>query len=139
MRSILETTHNKVSIAMESEREYLCLESCVRGHHIYKRTWTPLIGEKLRTKEDANCHDRFAVAVFKADESTVGHIPREVSKVAWYLLTHGGEIACEVTGRRRRSVTPGKGLEVPCIYTFLGKPKMIKKLVKLLHTKKVVL
>ena len=75
------------------------------------------------------------MAVFKADESTVGHIPREVSKVAWYLLTHGGEIACEVTGRRRRSVAPGKGLEVPCIYTFLGKPKMIKKLVKLLHTK----
>ena len=23
------------------------LESCVRGHHIYKNTWTPLLGEVL--------------------------------------------------------------------------------------------
>ena len=23
------------------------LESCVRGHHIYKSTWTPLLGEVL--------------------------------------------------------------------------------------------
>lgn len=122
---------------MDSEREYLCLESCVRGHHIYKKRWTPLVGERLRTrKEDGNCHDRFAVAVFKADKSTVGHIPREFSRIACYFLTHGGEITCEVTGRRRRSVAPGKGLEVPCTYTFLGKPKIIKKVVKLIDLKK---
>jgi len=34
------------------------------------------------------------------------------------FLKHGGLIICEVTGRRKRSVTPGKGLEVPCQYTF---------------------
>ena len=42
----------------------------------------------------------------------------------------------QVQGRRRRSVVPGKGLEVPYTYTFLGKPKMIKKLVKLIDLKK---
>ena len=87
--SELETTHKKywMTIAMDSEREYLCLESCVRGDHIYKKRWTPLVGERLRTrKEDSNCHDRFAVAVFKADKSTVGRIPREFSRVAWYFL-----------------------------------------------------
>ena len=26
------------------------LESCVRGHHVYKSTWTPLLGEVLQCK-----------------------------------------------------------------------------------------
>ena len=117
---------------MDLEREHLCIESAVRGHHIYKRTWTPLIGEVLQTAtERRNEHDRFAVAVTK-DDNTVGHIPREISKVAWYFLQHGGEISCEISGRRKRSSVLGKGLEVPCTYTFLGSPKMVKRLVKLL-------
>ena len=81
-------------------------------------------------KEAGNHHDRFAVAVLK-DDRIVGHIPREVSKTAWYFLEHGGEIRCEITSRQRRSEVAGKDLEVPCTYTFEGKPKMIKKLVKL--------
>ena len=75
--------------------------------------------------------DRFAVAIEK-DSITVGHIPREHSRVAWYFIRHGGEITCEVTGRRKRSSVAGKGLEVPCTYTFWGRPKMIKRLVKVL-------
>ena len=94
------------------------------------RVWTPHVGEILHTRKEAvNHHDRFAVAVLKEDR-IVGHIPREVSKTAWYFLEHGGEIRCEITSRRRRSDI-GKGLEVPCTYTFEGKPKMIKKLIKL--------
>ena len=27
--------------------ESFILESVVRGHHIYKQTWTPFLGEKL--------------------------------------------------------------------------------------------
>ena len=80
--------------------------------------------------EPCNHHDRFAVAVLQG-EYAVGHLPRESSRVAWYFLRHGGEITCEISGRRRRS-DDGKGLEVPCVYTFLGKPKMIKKVLKLL-------
>ena len=117
-------------------REHFCLESTVRGHHIYKRTWTPFIGEVLQTAtERSNEHDRFAIAVAKGS-NTVGHIPREISKVAWYFLQHGGEITCEISGRRKLSSIPGKGLEVPCMYTFLGSPKMIKQLVKLLTNSK---
>ena len=116
---------------MDSEREHFCLESTVRGHHVYKSTWTPLLGQVLQTStESGNEHDRFAVA-FTKDDNAVGHLPREISKVAWYFLHHGGEITCEITGRRKRSGVPGKGLEVPCTYTYLGSPKMIKKLVKL--------
>ena len=40
------------------------------------------------------------------------------------FLRHGGEITCKITGRHRRSGVDGKGLEGPCIYTFLGKPRI---------------
>ena len=52
----------------------------------------------------------------------VGHIP-------WVFkscLRHGGEITCEITGRRRMSDVDDKGLEVPCtwcVYTFFGNPR----------------
>ena len=41
-----------------------CLDSVVRGHHIYKRLCTPVIGEQLDVvHEDENKHDARAVAV----------------------------------------------------------------------------
>jgi len=40
------------------------------------------------------------------------------------FLRHGGEITCEITGRQRRSGVDGKGLEVLCVYTFMGKPRI---------------
>ena len=46
------------------------------------------------------------------------------SRVFWYYLSHDGKISCEVTGRRKF----GKGLEVPCIYRFLGSEKLVKKM-----------
>ena len=57
-------------INMDSEREHFCLESTVRGHHVYKSTWTPLLGQVLQTStESGNEHDRFAVAVTKDDNA----------------------------------------------------------------------
>ena len=51
----------------------------------------------------------------------MGYTPRESSIVDWYILRHGGEITCEITGRRRRSDVDGKDLEVPFVYTSLGR------------------
>jgi len=62
---------------------------------------------RIRT---CNHYDRFAVVVLRGD-SAVGHIPRESSRVAWYFLRHGGEITCEITGRRRSGID-GKA---PCV------------------------
>ena len=37
-------------------------ESVVRGHHIYKRVWSPIIGDVLELlREEESEHDRFAV------------------------------------------------------------------------------
>ena len=88
-----------------SDLAMYCKESVVRGHHVFKRIWTPVVGEVLIVaREASNTEDRFAVAVTK-DDMVVGHVPREFSKLCWHFLRHGGTIACEVTGRRKRSST----------------------------------
>ena len=46
--------------------ESLCLESVIRGHHVYKRVWSPRIGEQLVLRhEEDNHHDVRAVAIIK--------------------------------------------------------------------------
>ena len=62
------------------------IESAVRGHHVFKRVWTPHTGETLLlTAEYGNTVDRFAVAVVK-DSNIVGHVPMEYSRVFWYFI-----------------------------------------------------
>ena len=46
--------------------EYIVLDSCVRGHHVYKSIWAPTVGETLACEvEFGNFHDLYAVAVRK--------------------------------------------------------------------------
>ena len=53
-------------MASQSSSASIMLESVVRGHHIYKRIWTPVLGEKLQIKiEEDNHHDARPVAVTK--------------------------------------------------------------------------
>lgn len=109
----------------------LILEGAVRGHHVYKTVWDPVIGEELPAeREGGNPHDRHAVCV-KREGRVVGHIPRQLSKFAWYFLRRGGSIVVEVTGRRRRSPLEQGGLEIPCLIKFTGKEKLVDNLRKL--------
>ena len=97
----------------------------LRGLPIY-------IGEELPVQcEVNNIHDNFAVAVLK-NSNTVGHVPREISRVCWYFLhKSGSEMTCIVNGDRRRSEVDGKGLVVPCVYIFKGKQKHLERLINL--------
>ena len=105
-----------------SDLAIYCKESVVCDHHVFKRIWTPVVGEVLAVAREAgNTEDRFAVAVTK-DDMVVSHVPRMFSKFSWHFLRHSGTIACEVTGRRKRSSMEGKGLVVPCLYTFNSLP-----------------
>ena len=108
------------------------IESTVRGHHVYKASWSPYIGEELPVQcEVNNIHDDFAVAVLK-NSNTVGHVPREISRVCWYFLhKSGSEMTCIVNGDRRRSEVDGKGLVVPCVYIFKGKQKHLERPINL--------
>ena len=82
----------------------LRVENVIRGHHVYKRIWTPRLGEQLTlAPESDNDHDRRAVAVLKGS-TVIGHVPRSLSRIVWYFLRRGGI----VSGNRRK----GFGLEV---------------------------
>ena len=64
----------------------LTLESVIRGHHIYKSRWTPLLGETLNTSlELDNEHDKYAVSIVKSGE-IVGHVPRSISKLFHFFF-----------------------------------------------------
>ena len=103
-------------------------ESVVRGHHVYKVIWTPVIGEELEVRtEDDNDHDQHAVAVVK-DGVVIGHMPRLAAEVSWFFLKRGGSITCRITGNRKFGV----GLEVPCTYVYSSCAKTVNKLSKLL-------
>uniref|UniRef100_A0A1X7SH94 HIRAN domain-containing protein n=1 Tax=Amphimedon queenslandica TaxID=400682 RepID=A0A1X7SH94_AMPQE len=106
------------------KKERFTLTSVIRGHHVYKRIWTPYMNEKLTaTPAEDNPFDKYAVAVMK-NEDIVGHIPRKLAKVSWHFIKRGGEIKITVTGKRQK----GLGLEVPCEYVFVGSKHMIGKL-----------
>ena len=79
--------------------------------------------------------DKFAEKVVK-DNQTVGHLPRDYSRILWYFITRGGKICLEVTGRRRRSKQLCRGMEIPCrlVFTCLSKAK-INRLKELLESK----
>ena len=51
------TTPHQMVMAAE-----LQVDGVVRGHHVYKSIWTPVLGEELSTeREDNNEHDNYAV------------------------------------------------------------------------------
>ena len=111
----------------------LTVDSCIRGHHVFKDVWTPTVGEQLSCqRETGNNKDRYAVAVLR-DHTIVGHVPRKISAACALFLNRNGSIHCVVTGERCYSCDlPQGGLEVPCVLQFKGQPKDVLKLKKLL-------
>ena len=78
---------------------------------------------------------RFAVKII-LDGETVGHLPREFSKIAWYFIARGGVITVAVKGPRRRSKLTVGGMEIPCLVTFAcSRKSTINKLKELLSGK----
>lgn len=106
----------------------LMVQSCIRGHHVYKSIWTPEHGELVVCKQEfGNIMDPYAVAVVRQG-SIVGHIPRKISAICHLFLRHGGQMVVQVVGPRRHSVDlPQGGLEVPCTITFYGSEKEVAK------------
>ena len=108
------------------------IESCIRGHHIYKDVWNPVINEQLDCVPEAlNPKDVYAVVVVRSG-ITVGHVPRKISAVC-SLFLRNGSTKCIVTGNRHYSEDlPQGSMEVPCKFIFEGKTTEIIKVKKLL-------
>ena len=108
------------------------VDGMIRGFHVYKEVWEPVIGEELQCSlDDANLHDPFAVAVVK-NGFTVGHLPKKISSSCSLFMRRQGAISCVVIGFRRYSsdLVQG-GLEVPCKIIFRGPNDMIQKVERL--------
>ena len=55
------------------------VDSCIRGHHVYKDILIPTVGEELAcARENSNTKNPYAVAVTR-DSTVVGHVPRKLS------------------------------------------------------------
>ena len=96
-----------VNFEMFYKVEFTC---AIRGHHVYKTSWTPVLNEKLECKKDsreeAPSHDKHSVRVFKRDETLVGHIPIEVSRIIDYIMQNNEKnfVSAMVVGPRRREI-----------------------------------
>ena len=62
-----------------SAMETFQIESCVRGHHIYKDIWNPSGEELTCSHEIENTKDPFAVAVKCYRTTIVGHVLQNIS------------------------------------------------------------
>ena len=93
------------------------LLSTVRGYHIYRRMWTPVVGKSLMAvRESGNVHDRNAIALFRGDMK-IGHIPMKISRLCNSFITRGGTIEAVVTGSIQFATDlPQGGLDIPCKY-----------------------
>ena len=67
------------------DNETFSLDSIIRGHHVYKLHWIPVLGQELEVQaEPDNTHDPRAVATC-LDGNVVGHLPIEFSRVGMAL------------------------------------------------------
>lgn len=74
-------------------------------------------------REPDNCRDKCAVAIIKADGTTVGQIPYNlVLLISPFLARDFNKGTVEITGTRV-NCSAGYGLEVPCVYRLYG-PRM---------------
>ena len=87
----------------------------IRGHHIYKETWCPKIGELLYChkddREEAMQYDRNAIGVFQpagkeGKENLVGHVPIEISQLTSNFILAGdtNSLVSVVIGKRKREI-----------------------------------
>ena len=126
----------KIVSFQEMANEYeLYLEASTRGYHAYFKDATVYIGEILFCElEPDNQHSKYAVVVKNEDNSIVGHVPAELSKIFNKFLSEYGKIEAECIGNRFNKGR-GNGLELPVDYRLVGNARYLKKLLKELQEK----
>ena len=126
----------KIVSFQEMANEYeLYLEASTRGYHAYFKDATVYIGEILFCElEPGNQHSKYAVVVKNEDNSIVGHVPAELSKIFNKFLSEYGKIEAECIGNRFNKGR-GNGLKLPVDYRLVGNARYLKKLLKELQEK----
>ena len=90
--------------------------AAVRGFHYYRRFWRPKENEKLDCfYESGNVFDQFAIKTVDERGETVGHLPKEISRVTKHFVDRGISMHSKLTSRHyRRSPLVQGGLEIKC-------------------------
>ena len=115
----MTTSVTEISVA------FLC---GLKGYHVYMTSWTPTLGDRmLAIHESGYLHDPYAIAARKRlpgalMESTVGHLPKEISRITRYIMLYGAMVTVKVvdTHRRRLPLVQG-GLKIPVEVTVTSK------------------
>ena len=88
-----------IPIVIEKELEVEC---CVRVHHVYESNWDAKTGSKLKPchekRPSALVEDKYAMAL-KFNDTTVGHVPKFLSKFTYFFLKLGGDLMVKITGQ----------------------------------------
>lgn len=85
----------------------------------YLESSTRLRRRTLYLHESDNVYDRFAITARKRlpgsplIESTVGHLPKEISRITRYIMLYGAILSVKVMDPHRRSPLVEGGLEIP--------------------------
>ena len=90
--------------------------AAVRGFHYYRRFWRPKENEKLDCfYEPGNVFDQFAIKTVDERGETVGHLPKEISRVTKYFLDRGISMHCKLASKHycRSPLVQGE-LEIKC-------------------------
>ena len=87
----------------------------MRDYHHYKKYWNPKPSKKLICSyEIDNPFDLSAIRPCNTEGNTVGHLPRELSRVTKFLLDRGADITAVPTAMHyKRSPLVQGGLEIP--------------------------
>ena len=92
----------------------LLFKSAIRGFHVYRQFWKPLLAEELSCSHEAeNAFDIFAIKVCTDNGQTVGHLPMEISRITKFLIDRGASVSAILTSPKyRRSPLVQVGLEI---------------------------
>ena len=117
--------------------------TALRGFHVYHSEWKPHLNQLMTFKpEFENPHDWFAVAgkvklPGKLCAVTVGHVPRGISRHAWYAIKEGTEFSAKVKFLLPKPSPLKQGvLEIMITMTVKWKNSRAMEVLKI-HVKKV--
>ena len=91
--------------------------AAVRGFHVFRKTWKPLLNKLLNWfNEQGNDFDYFSIKTCKKDDNEiVGHLPREISRPRKFLIDRGARVTAQITNPHyRKSPLLQGGMEVRC-------------------------
>ena len=102
-----------------SHEKVLVFSAAVRGFHVYREIWHPQENEELKClHEENNIFDIFPIKTCLVNNTTVGHLPREISRPTKFLMDRGAKVSVKLTSSDyRKSPLFQGGLEIRCNVT----------------------